>query len=108
MPELDFKAHRIDALIVSALPNVRYLSNYSGSNGMVLWTRDSMTLFTDPRYRLQAKGESTCKIRVARGPLHLAVAQSLKRKGIKRIGFEQARMTFETYTSLKEALELGG
>src|ERR1700730_13925016 len=104
---IDFAAHKIDALVVSALPNVRYLSGYSGSNGMVLWTPDSMLLFTDPRYALQASSESSCKVRIARGPLHAAVSLSIQRKRLKRIGFEKARLTFDTYTTIKEALPLG-
>jgi Xaa-Pro aminopeptidase len=104
---IDFSAHKIDALLVSALPNVRYLSGYTGSNGMVLWTPDTMTLFTDPRYAIQASSESSCKVKIARGPLHAAVAQSIKRKRLKRIGFEKARLTYDTYATLKETLQLG-
>ena len=104
---IDFAGHKIDALLVSALPNVRYLSGYTGSNGVVLWTPGSMTLFTDPRYTIQASRESSCKVRIARGPLYTAVSQSIKRKGLKRIGFEEARLTYDMYAALKEALPLG-
>ena len=34
-------ASQLDALLVSALPNVRYLTGFSGSNGLVLVTADA-------------------------------------------------------------------
>ena len=104
---LEFADLKIDALLVSGLPNVRYLTGYTGSNGLVLWTPESMTLFTDPRYTIQAGQESSCAVRIARGPLHLAVAQSIGRKRLKRIGFEKARLVYDSYRVLKEALPLG-
>jgi len=105
--ELPHAEYKIDALLVTAQSNVRYLTGYTGSNGMVLWTADSMTLFTDPRYTIQAAQESSCAVKIARGPLHLAVAQSIQRRRLKRIGFEKARLTYETYDALKQALPLG-
>jgi len=104
---IDFTAHKIDAFLVSGLPNVRYLTGYTGSNALVLWTASSMTLFTDPRYTIQAAEESSCPVRIARGPLHLAVLQSIGRKRLKRIGFDKARLVYGIYKELKEALPLG-
>lgn len=74
---------------------------------MVLWTREGMTLFTDPRYRIQASNESSCKVKIARGPLHAAVSQSIKRQRLKRIGFEKARLTYDVYDALREGLPAG-
>ena len=44
----------IDALLVTHLPNVRYLTSFTGSAGMVLVTRDALVFTTDGRYRTQA------------------------------------------------------
>ena len=49
LPEL-----KLDALIVSALPNIRYLCGFTGSNGLLILSGDSATLFTDPRYTIRA------------------------------------------------------
>src|SRR5260370_22792388 len=97
----------VDALLVSWLPNVRYLSGFTGSNGMLLATPDSITLFTDPRYAIQAEAESTAKVRIAKGPLIQAAIQAILRKRLKRIGFDKSHLTFETWQTLKEALPLG-
>jgi Xaa-Pro aminopeptidase len=104
---LPYAELKIDALLVSWLPNVRYLSNFTGSNGMVLLTPESTTLFTDPRYTIQASEESSAKVVVAKGPLIPRAAQAIKRKRLKRIGFEKAHLSYEAWETLKEVLPLG-
>ena len=60
----------MDAFLVSSTANVRYLSGFTGSNGMLLVLPDSeAVLFTDPRYRLQAAQETDCRVKVGTGPL---------------------------------------
>jgi Xaa-Pro aminopeptidase len=44
----------VDALLVTALPNVRYLTGFSGSAGVLLVTGGGGVLVTDGRYRTQA------------------------------------------------------
>ena len=50
-----FADARCDALLVTRLPNVRYLTGFSGSAGVVLVTPDELTLFTDGRYTAQSR-----------------------------------------------------
>lgn len=107
VPGLSFSDLKIDALLISWLPNVRYLSKFTGSNGMVLLTPDSTTLFTDPRYAIQASEESPAKVIVAKGPLVRRVAQSIKQRRLKRIGFERSHLAYDAWESLKELLPLG-
>jgi len=107
MKPIDFAELKVDALLITWLPNVRYLSGFTGSNGMILATPDSSTLFTDPRYTIQAQEESRTKVRVAKGPLIKAALESIKRKRLKKIGFEKAHLSYETFETLKEGLPLG-
>ncbi|MFI5054543.1 MAG: aminopeptidase P family N-terminal domain-containing protein, partial [Acidimicrobiia bacterium] len=44
----------VDALLVTHLPNVRYLTGFTGSAAQLLVTRDSLVFTTDGRYRTQA------------------------------------------------------
>lgn len=46
-----------DALLVTHLPHVRYLTGFTGSNGWLLLRPRSALLLTDPRYREQAAAE---------------------------------------------------
>ncbi|MEX2100625.1 MAG: aminopeptidase P family protein [Acidimicrobiia bacterium] len=52
-----FEAAGIDALLVTHLPNVRYLTSFTGSTGLVLVTDDRLVLTTDGRYRTQSAEE---------------------------------------------------
>jgi Xaa-Pro aminopeptidase len=105
---IDFTELKIDALLVSGLPNIRYFSGFTGSNAFLLVTHDSQTLFTDPRYTVQASQECNCAVRTVTGrALHVAAAQFIQRKRLKKIGFEKARLSYEGYQLLKEHLPLG-
>jgi Xaa-Pro aminopeptidase len=49
-----FDEHEVDALVVTTLANVRYLSGFAGSAGVLTVTRDAALLTTDGRYRTQS------------------------------------------------------
>jgi Xaa-Pro aminopeptidase len=98
--------HDLDALVVSFGPNVRYLTGYTGSNGVVVLMPDRAVFFTDPRYRIQAAQEVDCSVRVVSGVMLLSVAQYLRRIKSKRVGFEKSRMTVEAHQTLKDALPM--
>jgi Xaa-Pro aminopeptidase len=91
------------ALFVTALPNVRYLTGFTGSNAGLLLTADRALLFTDPRYQTQAPQESDCEVKIAKGPLISGVTKWLKRLRIQRLAFEQNRISFDEYTQLKQS-----
>lgn len=97
---------KLDALLVSGAPNVRYLSGFTGDNGALLVTREKAILFTDPRFEIQASQEVECQVRIAKGPLVLDVLAAIKRLGLKRTGYEPARMTCDVFESLKSRLPL--
>jgi Xaa-Pro aminopeptidase len=96
-----FPQYRIDALLVTALPNVRYLAGFTGSNGALLLSESRAVLFTDPRYQTQAPLESDCDVKIAKGPLLVEVAKWFGRFGVQRLGFERGRISFESYDFLK-------
>jgi len=48
---------RLTGLLISYLPNVRYLSGFTGSSGFLLVEPNRATLFTDFRYETQAAEE---------------------------------------------------
>jgi len=103
----DLPAYKADVLVVTGLPNVRYLSGFTGSNGLLLLSKGQATLFTDPRYTIQASEESDCAIRIAKGSLYDAAAKVLARRKYRRVGIERNRLTFGGYSELKEKLPLG-
>ncbi len=97
---------KIDALLVTSPANVRYLSGYTGSNGILLLLPGETHFFTDPRYAIVSKSIPG-KSHVVKGPLTAGVAKVIKRKRLRKIGFESAWTHYEDYDKLKEALPLG-
>lgn len=47
----------LDALLISKIENVRYLTGFTGTSGFVLVREDNALFITDPRYTQQAKRE---------------------------------------------------
>src|SRR5262245_38289769 len=96
---------KVDALLVSYLPNVRYLTGYTGSSGMLLLRGSGeCVFFTDPRYRIQAAAEVTRRVKVSTGPVLIDVIAQAARWKIRRLGFERSRLSFEQYEGLKSRL----
>ena len=93
---------KAQAFLTTALPNVRYLTGFTGSNGALLLTEDRALLFTDPRYGTQAPEESDCEVKVAKGPLLKEITKWIERLQLKSLEFEQNRISFEDYGQLKE------
>jgi Xaa-Pro aminopeptidase len=99
-------ARKLDALLVSFGPNLRYLSGFTGSNGNLLVLPGKSILFTDPRYQIQAPQEVTCDVRIAKGPLVVAIAAAIAKHRLRRIGYQPAHMTCEFHESLKSRLPM--
>jgi Xaa-Pro aminopeptidase len=99
-------ADGLDALLVSDLTNVRYLSGFTGSNAALLVFADDTpsVLATDSRYRTQAARQSpdlTIAIERACGR-HLV--QLGLAGGARRIGFESHVVTVDGFESLSRVL----
>ncbi len=98
---------KVDVLVVTSSANLRYLTDYTGSNGLLLLTAKEQHFFTDPRYGTEAAQKITCQVHVSKTALVPAAAALVKRKKLKKIGFESAWLRFEDYSKLKDELALG-
>ncbi len=79
--------HRLDLLLITHLPNIRYLCGFTGSAGALLICARGATLFTDGRYRTQAKDEVRgARVVIARKALLIAVSEWLAGSGVRRSG----------------------
>jgi Xaa-Pro aminopeptidase len=94
-----------DCLLVSHLPNVRYLCGFSGSAGLLLVERAKNTLFTDSRYTFQAREEVTgAEIRIAKKGILRTVGEALR---ARRRRLRVAYSTAHTSVADKQVLERG-
>src|ERR1051325_10270603 len=84
------KELKIDVLLVSNGPNLRYLTGFTGDNANLLLWRGGALLFTDPRFQIQAAAEVACEVRIVRGPMVAELSAVIKRVGWKRVGYEPA------------------
>jgi Xaa-Pro aminopeptidase len=102
----ELKSHRLDALLVTHMPNVRYLTGFTGSAGVLL-AGERPAFFTDGRYGEQARDEiNGARVMVAKGSAALAALRHAAEKGYKRLGIEAEHVTVSQQKAL--ARELGG
>ena len=55
--QASLSGHKLDFLLIAHLPNIRYLCGFTGSAAALLVSERGSILFTDGRYRTQAKDE---------------------------------------------------
>jgi Xaa-Pro aminopeptidase len=97
---------RFDALLVSHLPNIRYLCGFTGSSGFLLVTESGHVFFTDVRYDTQARAEvKGAKVVIARSAVLTAVAERIAGlRGRKAIGIEADHLTVSEQSRVGDLL----
>jgi Xaa-Pro aminopeptidase len=103
----ELSARKLDALIVSAPANIRYLCGFTGSNGLLLVSRSATILFTDPRYAAQAAEQAACRAQIVSGRLEPALLKAASRRRLRKLAFEPGRITWQAWDTLNRGLPLG-
>lgn len=99
----------IPGLLVTHLPDVRYLCGFTGSSAALAVTRRAARLYTDGRYKAQAAEEvaaAAVEI-VANSPAIAAVQWLAAQRGVDYAAFDPANTTVADLTLLKAALPSG-
>lgn len=89
----------LDGFLTAHGPNLRYLSGFSGSSGLLLIRAADAILLTDSRYEVQAAEEVTAEIevRISRNGLFDAFS------AVARVGSDTPRVAFEAaHLSVRE------
>jgi Xaa-Pro aminopeptidase len=98
----------VDALVVTSLPNVRYLSNFTGSSAIAILTADRFELLTDFRYLTVVKALQrelpTLELTTVEGSYDAALVQRLLAFPVKRIGIEAAHLTVARHSWLAASI----
>lgn len=100
----------LDALVVTHLPNVRYLTGFNGSAGLVILSAEACLLLVDFRYATAARDllarrdDRDLTLEVASGSYDTALAAALVRDERKRIAIEAAWMPVSRFNRLSAAL----
>jgi Xaa-Pro aminopeptidase len=96
----------LPGLVVTHLPDLRYLSGFTGSSAALAVTRRAARLFTDGRYRAQAAEEvKAAKVEIVSGSSAVAAVQWLAAQpGVELAGFDPAWTTVAELAQWKSAL----
>jgi Xaa-Pro aminopeptidase len=96
----------LSGLVITHLPDLRYLSGFTGSSAALAVTRRSARLFTDGRYIAQSAEEVTdAQVEIVSGPPSVAAVQWLAAQpGSETAGFDPAYTTVAELTRWRAAL----
>jgi Xaa-Pro aminopeptidase len=98
----------VDALVVTKLVNVRYLTGFTGSAGLVLVLPDELLLVTDGRYgqqaaeQLEAAGVAA-RIVVAGVEQREVVGEAVRTAGVSRLALEADAVTWAQQRAYAES-----
>ncbi len=94
-----------DALLVSRSEDVSYLSGFTGDDSLLLLLPEGGVLLTDGRYDEQARQEcEQLEIHTRDGAMSDAIAEQVKRRKIRRLGFQAAMVSFAQHKALSGKL----
>ncbi|MCV7434102.1 M24 family metallopeptidase [Mycolicibacterium bacteremicum] len=95
----------LDAMLVTDLVNVRYLSGFTGSNAALLVRADQDTpvLATDGRYVTQAAAQAPDAELVIERAVGPSLAGRAAAGGVRRLGFESHVVTVDGFSVLERA-----
>jgi Xaa-Pro aminopeptidase len=100
----------LSGLLVTHLPDLRYISGFTGSSAALAITRRTARLFTDGRYTTQAGEEiAAANVRiefqiVASSPTVAAIEWLAAQPGVELAGFDPTVTTVANLTRLRAAL----
>lgn len=96
------KGHNLDGVLLTSMPNVFYMSGFTGDNVILFISPEKALLITDSRYTLQAEEQSPdFKVITAKGSL----VKELEGFNLKKLGFEADRVTCAQLDGFKKTLE---
>jgi Xaa-Pro aminopeptidase len=97
------RSQQIDALLLSSLPNIRYLTGFSGTSALVLATSSDVIFITDFRYETQVASEigDLAQVRIESSSLWSGLWGLLPRLQTSEIiGFESAHLVHRDFQRL--------
>jgi Xaa-Pro aminopeptidase len=105
----ELRRRKVPGLLVSHMPNIRYLCGFTGSSGLLLFICGARgykaILFTDGRYISQAAQEvQGAKVVITKGPAMEEAALAARKARLNRVAFESDHMSYSGFRQLTHAL----
>jgi Xaa-Pro aminopeptidase len=99
------KSAGVDGILVTHLPDVRYLCGFTGSNAALVLAGRRTVLFTDGRYTEQAKVEAVgTRVVIAKKPAVVAACEWTAVAKVRRCGFDAAHTTVAALEAMRKAV----
>lgn len=96
--------NNVDAFVTTHLPNIRYLSGFSGSNALFIVTNTASYFLTDFRYAAQIEDEVVADEKiVGQGTLFSLAARKKIFSSLRTLGFESDHLSVEQFEQAKKA-----
>ncbi|MGB9857073.1 MAG: M24 family metallopeptidase [Dictyoglomaceae bacterium] len=102
------KNENIDAILITNLKNIRYLTGFSGSTALLLVESEKSFILVDSRYLEQAKEEvkdSEPVLVNKEKTSYNFIIERKKRKNWKRVGFEGKHISYNDWVKWKGSLD---
>ena len=97
---------KIAALLVTHLPDVRYLCGFTGSNAALAITAKHVLMVTDGRYTAQAAAEvKGPEVRIAKGPALAEACRWLAAARVKHAYYDGEQTTVSALDAMQEAVK---
>ncbi len=101
----NMEKRKIDALIITNMENIRYVTGFTGSTAVGVITKDCAKILVDSRYILQAKKECTgVEPEMFTGDWMDAASAIINQARSERVGFEQDYVTIALHKKMRKAL----
>jgi Xaa-Pro aminopeptidase len=99
----------LDALLITHLPNVRYLCGFTGTAGVLLMQVSERghkaTFYTDGRYVQQAHEEvESARVVVGKKSAFVEGCEGAQKARIRTLGFEADQLSYSAYKQLSQIL----
>jgi Xaa-Pro aminopeptidase len=96
------ETRRVPLIMVTHLVNVRYLTGFTGSAGVLLLGLRHGILWVDPRYGLQAKEQAQgIEVIEEKNGILKSVARWMKENAVRESAFEAANLTCAQFAQLR-------
>ena len=103
------EAGGLDGILLVKDSNIRYISGFTGSDSYVLVSGKARVFITDSRYTEQAEAEcdgfEVIRWRSPAPGLAETIKKACEVNGVKVLGFEKDKVTYELYEKLAEGLD---
>jgi len=95
----------LDSFLITSDTNVSYLSGFKGHDSVLLVTAGEPVFITDSRYIEEAKQSlKGLEVRLARLSTYSALQSIVKKKRLRKIGFESMNLPYEVAARLKRLI----